>query len=252
MRMNETILTSIALTGFTVAFFHAAIPTHWLPFVATGRAQGWNQAKTLGVAALAGTGHVLATAVLGLLLTIFGIAVNTRVGSWFPFIAGGLLVLLGLLLIWRQMSGRSHSHTHLFERSERDHAHEHDHDHKLATANPSDGGHQHETTQSSVPAFGRSGVSDRTAIVSLFALLTFSPCEAFLPIYVSGIRFGWAGFALLTLILSIATVAGMLFFTWLTLAGIGRLRVRWLEQHESGVMGSLLLVAGLLVMLFEK
>ena len=34
--MNETVLTTIAFTGFTVAFFHAAIPTHWLPFVAAG------------------------------------------------------------------------------------------------------------------------------------------------------------------------------------------------------------------------
>ena len=44
-------------------------------------------------------------------------------------------------------------------------------------------------------------------------MLTFSPCEAFLPIYVSGIRFGWSGFALLTLILSTAAVAGVLVFT---------------------------------------
>ena len=49
---------------------------------------------------------------------------------------------------------------------------------------------------------------------------TFSPCEAFLPIYVSGIRFGWGGFALLTLILSSAAVAGMLVFTSLALLRI--------------------------------
>jgi nickel/cobalt exporter len=245
MLMNETVLTSIALTGFTVAFFHAAIPTHWLPFVATGRAQGWNHARTLGVTVLAGTGHVLATALLGLLLTIFGIAVSSRIGIWFPFIAGGLLVSLGLFFIWRQLSGRAHSHTHLFGSGE--------HHHELATASPSVGGHEHEVMHSPRrPELARSRTSDRTAIVSLFALLTFSPCEGFLPIYVSGIRFGWIGFALLTLILSIATVAGMLFFTWLTLAGIGRLRLRWLEQHESGVMGSLLLGVGMLVMFFEK
>jgi nickel/cobalt transporter (NicO) family protein len=230
MLMNKTVLTSIALTGFTVAFFHAAIPTHWLPFVATGRAQGWNRPKTLAVTALAGTGHVVATAFLGLVLTIFGIAVNTQIGMWFPFVAGGLLVSLGLVFIYRQVSGGAHSHTHLFENAESNHEHHH----------------------SQGPSYARSRVSDRTAIAGLFALLTFSPCEAFLPIYVSGIRFGWIGFALLTIILSLATVTGMLFFTSLTLAGIARLRLRWLEQHESGVMGSLLMVVGLLVMLFEK
>src|SRR5947208_9676448 len=52
--MNETVLTTIAFTGFTVAFFHAAIPTHWLPFVAAGRAQQWTHSKTLLITALAG------------------------------------------------------------------------------------------------------------------------------------------------------------------------------------------------------
>ncbi len=74
--MNEAIFTTIAITGFTVAFFHAAIPTHWLPFVLTARAQHWNHAKALGITALAGSGHVLFTAVLGLLLTLFGFALR--------------------------------------------------------------------------------------------------------------------------------------------------------------------------------
>ena len=236
------VLSGIAVTGFTVAFFHAAIPTHWLPFVATGRAQGWNYARTLLVTALAGTGHVLATGFLGLLLTIFGIALSSRIGAWFPFLAGGLLVSLGSFFIWRQLSGRAHSHTHLFETAD------HDHPPSLSSGEAS----EHELIHARTAEIGRSRTSDRAAIVSLFALLTFSPCEAFLPIYVSGIRFGWAGFGLLTLILSIATVAGMLFFTSLTLAGIARLRLGWLEQHESGVMGLLLLVVGLLVMFFER
>ena len=243
MRMNETLLTSIALTGFTVAFLHAAIPTHWLPFVATGRAQGWSHGKTLAVTALAGTGHVLTTALLGLLLTLFGVAVSARVGAWFPRIAGGLLIALGLFFLWRQWSGKGHSHTHLFgnDGHHHHHHHEHDHEHQLKTA----------LTHLRAPDVSQTRTSDRMAIVSLFALLTLSPCEGFLPIYVTGIRFGWSGFALLTLILSVATVAGMIFFTSLTLAGIRNLRLRWFEEHESGVMGSLLLGVGVLVLVFE-
>src|SRR5438067_11653862 len=128
MRMNKTVLTSIALTGFSVAFFHAAIPTHWLPFVATGRAQRWNHGKTLAVTALAGIGHVLATALLGLLLTIFSVAVSARIGAWFPRIAGGLLIALGVFFVSRQLSGHGHSHTHLFAAGEHEHEHEHEHE----------------------------------------------------------------------------------------------------------------------------
>jgi len=77
-------------------------------------------------------------------------------------------------------------------------------------------------------------------------------CEAFLPIYVSGIRFGWGGFALLTLILSTAAVAGMLVFTSLALLGIRSIGLGWFERYENLVMGSLLLLVGVMVLLFEK
>ena len=94
--------------------------------------------------------------------------------------------------------------------------------------------------------------SDFAAIVSLLALLTFSPCEAFIPVYVSGVRYGWSGFALLTVILSVATVAGMVVFTLLALAGIEQIKLRSFEKYESGVIGVLLCVVGVLIIVFEK
>jgi hypothetical protein len=46
-------------------------------------------------------------------------------------------------------------------------------------------------------------------------MLTLSPCEGFLPVYLSGVQFGWRGFVVLSIILAIATLAGMTLFTWL-------------------------------------
>jgi hypothetical protein len=94
--------------------------------------------------------------------------------------------------------------------------------------------------------------SDWGAIVSLLALLTFSPCEGFLPVYVSGVRFGWSGFFLLTAILSIATVGGMIVFTWLALAGMEKLKFRFLKKYEAAIMGTLLCLLGILIIVFEK
>ena len=71
--MNETVFLSIAATGFVVAFAHAAIPTHWLPFVLAGRGQRWRKGTTLMVVALCGSGHVLFTTVLGALVVWLGI-----------------------------------------------------------------------------------------------------------------------------------------------------------------------------------
>lgn len=235
--MNDTVLTTIAITGFGVAFFHAAIPTHWLPFVLAARAQHWTHAKTLGVTALAGTGHVVVTAALGLFIALFGIALNEKFGSWFPRVAGAALLLLGLFYVYRQLTGKGHAHHHLFC------GHPHTHSGEL----------EHEHHHDSPPIGARRPApSDRVAITSLLALLTFSPCEAFLPIYASGVRYGWLGFALLTAILSVGTVAGMVLFTWLTLTGVQKIKLGLLEKYESGLIGGLLCAVGLLIMLFEK
>lgn len=226
--MNQAVLTTIAITGFVVAFFHSAIPTHWLPFVLAARVQRWSHAKTLAITALAGTGHVLMTAALGFLATLFGIALSDTIGSWFPRLAAGLLGLFGLYFLFRQLRGKGHVHF----------AYPHEHLHE-------GGQHRHEkdfTTRT----------SDRVAITSLLALLTLSPCEAFIPIYVSGIRYGWSGFGLLTAILSAGTVTGMVIFTGLTLAGTKQLQLGVLEKYESGLMGFLLCVVGVLILVLER
>ena len=224
--MDESVLTTIAVTGFGIAFFHAAIPTHWLPFVLTARAQRWPRTKTLAITALAGSGHALFTALLGLLVAWLGIALSDRIGEWFPRIAGGALLAFGLFYVYRQLTGHTHTHLHMFGGCEHEHEHE--------------------------PTKAKRAPSDFAAITSLLALLTFSPCEAFIPVYVSGVRYGWRGFALLTVILSMGTVAGMLIFTFLALTGIEQIKLRSFEKYEAGVMGALLCLVGILIMIFEK
>ena len=257
--MNQAVFTTIAITGFTVAFLHATIPTHWLPFVLTARVQKWNRAKTLVVTAVAGTGHVLFTAILGFLVAWFGIAISGKLGQWFPWIAGGALILFGLYYVIQQLRGKGHSHSHVFGgHSHDDHDHGNaEHDHHSRGAHDSHAGHEgthhheHGADENDEPT-PPPRKSDWGAIASLLALLTFSPCEGFIPVYVSGVRYGWGGFFLLTAILSFATVGGMVVFTWLTLAGIEKLKFKLLEKYESGIMGALLCVLGILIIVFEK
>jgi nickel/cobalt transporter (NicO) family protein len=227
--MNNSVLTTIAVTGFTIAFFHAAIPTHWLPFVLTARAQHWNRSKTLVITAIAATGHACFTATLGLIVAWLGIVLSARIGALFPWIAGGALISFGLFYLIRQLTGHTHTHLHLGNPG---HSHDHPHHHG----------------EKRMP-FSK---SDLAAIASLLALLTFSPCEAFVPVYVSGIRYGWYGFALLTIILTIATIAGMVVFTGLALTGIEQVKLRSFEKYEAGVMGLLLCAVGVLIILFEQ
>lgn len=247
--MNDLVFTTLVLTGFTVAFLHAAIPTHWLPFVVAARAQRWNKSKTLTITGLAGAGHVLFTTALGVLVAWGGIAINSRMGKIFPLIAGGALVSVGLFYLVGQFRG-GHGHVHLF-RSHSHHKHkpppddlhepEGDHHHH---------GHHNHDHREQVEA-NRRPRSDWAVIAGLFALLTFSPCEAFLPVFLTGAKYGWLGFALLSSILAIATVAGMIVFTWLSLHGLQRIRLNSLAKYEPLAVGVVFCALGLIVIIFE-
>jgi nickel/cobalt exporter len=232
--MTETLLTTIVISGLGIAFFHAAIPTHWLPFVLTGRAQRWNRSKTLTITALAGSGHVLFTAILGLLLAWLGLALSEKIGIWFPRLAGGALLCLGGFYLYRQAAGISHSH---LPGGHSNHTNQREYEKRME-----------ELAGAKQPAV----TTDLFAITTLFGLLTFSPCEAFVGFYVVGIRYGWAGFLLLTLAFLIGTVVGMTMFTWLGLAGIQKINLGLFEKYENALLGGLLGIIGTLVIFFEK
>jgi nickel/cobalt exporter len=209
--MTDALFTSILASGLLIAFFHAALPTHWLPFVLVGRGQGWGAGKTLTIAAGAGLGHTLSTMLIGLLLTGAGLAFERRFGGLSPWIVGGLLIALGLFYLLRQAlypHGHAHAKPRLF-------------------------------------------TSDRAAILALLALVTISPCEAFLPVYLSGVRYGWVGFLLLSAVLATATIAGMVVFTGVSILGVNRLPLGLLERYEAGILGAVLCALGVGIMILD-
>lgn len=249
--MDNGLLVSIAGAGLALAFFHSAIPTHWLPFVVTARAQGWSKKKTLLVTAFAGTGHIALTAVLGVLVIWFGVAVDQWTGNVFPWIAGGILIAFGSYYLINQFRGgqhhRHHHHgspkahslsaSHVHSHGDDVHVHPHDEPYGRRAAAREDA--------------GVARVSDTAAITSLVVLLTFSPCEAFIPVYVSAVRFGWEGFALSTAVLAVGAIAGMVLFTWLTMSGLERFRLHKLEHYEGAILGTVLCILGVAFILFE-
>jgi len=243
--VNDVVFITLIGTGFVVGFFHAVIPTHWLPFVVAARAQHWNNTKTLTITGFAGAGHTVFTTALGVLIVWGGMAINSRIGSAFPFLAGGALIALGIFYLARQIRGGS-GHIHLFG-NHAHHARWHSHD-------PDEHDHRSESIEEEERAIEKDWSrqrSDWAAIGGLIVLLTFSPCEAFLPVFLTGAKYGWFGFALLSSVLAVATVAGMITFTWLTLLGLQRLRFKMLEKYEPLIVSGVFCLLGTLVIIFE-
>jgi ABC-type nickel/cobalt efflux system permease component RcnA len=166
-------------------------------------------------------------------------AINSRIGKAFPYLAGGALIALGIFYLIRQIKG-GHAHLHLLgTHAPHSHSHDHDLDHAI------------EEEEREIEQDWSRQRSEWAAILGLLALLTFSPCEAFLPVFLTGSKYGWVGFAVLSTVLAVATVAGMITFTWLTLTGLQHLRFKLLEKYEPVIVSAVFCLLGVLVIVFE-
>lgn len=91
--------------------------------------------------------------------------------------------------------------------------------------------------------------SDKTIAISLFAMLSSSPCVAALPLFLAASDFSWGKLALLSIILSATTVSGMLVLTILAYTGVKKINLCGVEEHEKEIIGGILIVIGIISLL---
>lgn len=212
---EQSVLLSLLGGGFVAAFLHAALPTHWLPFVLVGRAQRWSMARTLLAVVVAGLAHIVTTAVLGGLIVAAGLALDQWIKGVLPHLSAVLLFLFGAFYLTRATLKRPVPASGP----------------PLAEAEPA--------------------VSDRAAFIGLVAMLAVSPGEVLLPIYLSASSEGVAALGLLSLVFAAGTVMGMAVFTGLARAGASILRLERWARYEGAVLGLALIALGLMVALHQ-
>ncbi len=99
------------LTGsLLLSFFHALIPSHWLPVIALSRREAWSVSQTLRVTLLAGLMHVLSTLAVGLTVAVAGRLLSTRLEAFTAWIAPLMLSGMGVFFIYRHYY---HHHLHI-------------------------------------------------------------------------------------------------------------------------------------------
>jgi len=104
-----------------VGVLHTIVPDHWVPITLIARQQGWSRRETARAALKAGTGHVLSTLAIGLVVWIAGVAFATRFGnavslaSSLALIGFGGWIAIGSLREMRAGNGHGHSHDHGLE-----------------------------------------------------------------------------------------------------------------------------------------
>jgi hypothetical protein len=212
--LEQSVLLSLLGAGFVAAFLHAALPTHWLPFVLVGRAQRWGMARVLGTVVVAGLAHIGSTALVGSLIVAAGLALNHWVEGLLPHLSAALLFLFGAFYLARATLRRP----------------------ALAGAGPN---------QDLEP---QPAVSDAAAFWGLVLMMAVTPGEVLLPIYLSSATEGLGALVLLTFAFAAGTVLGMTLLAFLANAGYSILRLERWARYEGVILGGGLILIGLLVM----
>lgn len=91
--------------------------------------------------------------------------------------------------------------------------------------------------------------SDKAIFISLFMMLSFSPCVAMLPIFLAASTFSWSMLLLLCIILSATTVSVMLILTILAYSGVKRIVFSKIECYEKEIIGGILSVIGVIFLI---
>jgi len=211
--LSQPVLLSVLGAGFATAFLHAALPTHWLPFVLVGRGQRWTLPKVLTAVATAGLAHIVTTAIVGALIVAAGLAMDQWVSGLLPNLSAGLLFLFGAFYLGRALLRPA-----------------------VMAGGPS-------------LALSEPTVSHAAAFWGLVAMMAISPGEVLLPIYLSQATQGLLVLAALTLAFAAGTVLGMTLFTVLARAGWSVLRLERWARYEGVILGLALILIGLLVLL---
>ncbi len=93
------LLTAAALVGI----LHMAAPDHWVTIVILGRASNWTRRKLIGVALVAGGGHVVLSVLLGFAVIVIGIVFSSLVSRYFTLAIGILMLVGGLFYSARSL-----------------------------------------------------------------------------------------------------------------------------------------------------
>ena len=215
---------------------HTMVPDHWAPIAVLARSQGWSRARTAGAAALAGTGHVVSTLVLGAVVWSIGAVAAVRYGNIVDRLAAFALIAFGVWMAiasWREMReakfGHAHSHRHP-DGSQHVHWHEHG-----AEDWHVDGGvavmHEHDHA-----------VSGRTA---LLLILGSSPMIEGLPAFFAASTYGPALLGVMAVVFAASTIVTYVVLSTAAHGGLERVALGRFERYGEVLSGAFVACAGI-------
>ncbi|MEE8170750.1 MAG: hypothetical protein V3T70_09395 [Phycisphaerae bacterium] len=231
-------------TAAAIGAVHTLLgPDHYLPFAAMARAGRWSLRRTLGITALCGGGHVLASIAVGMIAVAVGAAVTEL--DWIQAtrgrLVGWLLLAFGLAYtVWgvrQAIRNRPHAHWHAHADGT---VHEHRHVHH--------GSHVHVHTGDEPMATAQSAA--RMTPWILFTIFIFGPCEPLIPLLMyAAATNGASAVLIIALVYACATIGTMTALVAVCCLGWRRLPTAGPARYGHAAAGLVILACGAAVQL---
>jgi hypothetical protein len=272
----------LTLSVAVVGVLHTLVPDHWVPITLIARQRGWSRSETVLAAAQAGTGHVLTTLIIGLLIWIAGASAATRIGNAIDTIASFALIAFGgwiALSSWRDISGGGHGHSHGPDGHHHHHydngqGHAHDHADEpkddtfyVRTASGAFATHVHvhrhgkglphihwhDHDQATAHVVGASMAVNPPLHVhthrmsgrtALLLILGSSPMIEGLPAFLAASRLGVATILVMSIAFALSTIATYVVLCVVSVEGMQRVRLGPLERYGEVISGVFIAFVG--------
>ena len=208
----------IFIGSLILSTIHALIPNHWLPLIAVGKAEKWTKDQTLWATIITGFAHTLSTIMIGIVVGLIGYKLSTYYSVISETIAPAILIGLGMVYIF--LDFRSN--------------HNHQHEVKLLVTEP-----------------GQNKSRWVSILTSLSIAMFLTPCIEIEAYYFQAGTIGWMGILIVSAVYLMTTVVIMLLLVYLGMKGVSTFKSSFLEHHEKGITGLVLVSLGLLAMLVK-
>jgi len=204
-------MNALFISVSLISFFHALIPSHWLPITVISKNAGWSKALTLRATFYLGLAHVLSTVLLCIGISFLGRTLFEKYSNRFDQFSGILLIAYGLFFIYRHYK---HHHFHF-----------------------------------SADSLDKKNTSFRTLMLQLLLLMFFSPCIEVVAIFFNAGKFGFLTVALLVFVYAVISISGMLI--WVNLVQHGLKKINWHRiEHNAGLLtGGVLVLMGIIAII---
>jgi len=213
--MENGMLLNIFLGSLALSVVHFLIPNHWMPIVVMARTEGWNQGRSLRIAALAGFSHTASSIIIGIAVGALGLKLTQVSESAMELVAPAIFLIFGVMYILAGIRDniRHHQHRHI---------------------------HLGEATKKNT----------RTAVTAIVIAMFFSPCMEIDTYFFNASLAGWQGILTVLMTYFLITVAGIVLMVRLGLKGLEAVKLQFFEQYEKHIMGFILILMAITFYVF--